>query len=325
MNVGGKNLGYPPPVRTAAPEARGAMQFLESQREARRPRPKNRAGMRQLKATLAPLDRAGRKHPFSWPNSSEAIKDEGIDAQFTLMNAWPPNAANACVWREQSILFRCRSLPVINTVESVGATLTMLESTVCRAGDEPDNFLKQECLINLLPQHQVFIVESIFQKLNFFECLFQVGARETLFRVTSIAVPAYSTTTFDSFRMGVANIMDVFYRSVWKNNAIVRFKARFRLLCLFILLLQERSIFRMKSIEKEISSRGILVGHDAVYSIHFRATLSLSPMKCHVSSCLCELIFGPRAEMLRCAAASSLATQILVKVTEFAGRICVEH
>src|SRR6202790_933136 len=91
--------------------------------------------MCQLKAALAALHRAGEA-PFSWPNSSDAIKEEGIDAQFTLMNAWPERCECLCMARAINS-FPVPVSPVISTVDSVGATFTMLESTVCRAGDEP--------------------------------------------------------------------------------------------------------------------------------------------------------------------------------------------
>jgi len=40
----------------------------------------------QLEATLASLQGSGER-PFSWPNSSEAMNDDGIAAQFTATKA----------------------------------------------------------------------------------------------------------------------------------------------------------------------------------------------------------------------------------------------
>jgi len=73
--------------------------------------------VRHFKAALAALHRASES-AFSWPNSSDAIKEEGIDAQFTLMKP-PPERCECCRWREQSVLSLPVS-PVISTVESVG-------------------------------------------------------------------------------------------------------------------------------------------------------------------------------------------------------------
>src|SRR6202022_1359541 len=70
------------------------------------------------------------KAPFSWPNSSDAIKEEGIDAQFTLINAWPERCECLCTARAINS-FPVPVSPMISTVESVGATFTILESKVC--------------------------------------------------------------------------------------------------------------------------------------------------------------------------------------------------
>ena len=66
------------------------------------------------------------------------------------------SVASACVWREQ-LVFSALVSPVISTVESVGATFTTLESTLCRAGDAPTISFKHERLIDLLSQRKVFV------------------------------------------------------------------------------------------------------------------------------------------------------------------------
>jgi len=74
------------------------------------------------------------------PNSSDAIKEEESTHSFTLMNAWPERCECLCIARAiQS--FPVPVSPVISTVESVGATFTIPESTVCRAGEAPTMFL----------------------------------------------------------------------------------------------------------------------------------------------------------------------------------------
>jgi len=55
--------------------------------------------------------------------------------------------------------------PVISTVESVGATFTMLESTVCRAGDEPtisSNMTRDR----FAPQRKVFVTHPSSARLR---------------------------------------------------------------------------------------------------------------------------------------------------------------
>src|SRR6266581_2906064 len=76
------------------------------------------------------------KAPFSWPNNSEAISEGGIEAQFTLIKAWVARCEPLCMARAISS-FPVPVSPVISTVEFVGATFTMLESTVFKAGEEP--------------------------------------------------------------------------------------------------------------------------------------------------------------------------------------------
>jgi len=48
---------------------------------------------------------------FLVANSSDAIKEEGIDAQFTLMNAWPERCECFMYGASESILFLCRFRP----------------------------------------------------------------------------------------------------------------------------------------------------------------------------------------------------------------------
>ncbi len=76
------------------------------------------------------------KAPFSWPNNSEAIRSRGIAAQFTLTNGRAERPDRRWMARATSSLPVPVS-PVIRTVESLGATLEMRESTVCKAGEFP--------------------------------------------------------------------------------------------------------------------------------------------------------------------------------------------
>ncbi len=76
------------------------------------------------------------KAPFSWPNSSEAINEGGIAAQFTPMNA--RSRRLELLWMARAI----SSLPVpvspkIRTVESEGATFATWRSTLRSASEEP--------------------------------------------------------------------------------------------------------------------------------------------------------------------------------------------
>jgi hypothetical protein len=56
------------------------------------------------------------------------LSEAGIDAQFTLMNAWPARGERLCMARATSS-FPVPVSPVISTVESVETTFTILEST----------------------------------------------------------------------------------------------------------------------------------------------------------------------------------------------------
>ncbi len=76
------------------------------------------------------------KAPFSWPNSSDAIKSRGIAEQFTLTNAREERCDRLWTARAISSLPVPVS-PVIRTVESVGATLDTPESTARSAGEIP--------------------------------------------------------------------------------------------------------------------------------------------------------------------------------------------
>ena len=74
--------------------------------------------------------------PFSWPNSSDAIRSLGMTAQFTATNAREHLGDRRWIARAMSSLPVPVS-PVMNAVESVGATLLTRESTVCKAGEFP--------------------------------------------------------------------------------------------------------------------------------------------------------------------------------------------
>ena len=63
--------------------------------------------------------------PFSWPKSSEAIRDCGIAAQLTLTNAREDRRDRLWIARAMSSLPVPVS-PVMRTVESVGATFVTL-------------------------------------------------------------------------------------------------------------------------------------------------------------------------------------------------------
>ena len=89
----------------------------------------------QLEATLASLQGSGER-PFSWPNSSEAMNDDGIAAQFTATKARAERGDRLWIARAMSSLPVPVS-PVISTVESVGATLDTCDRTVRSGGEVP--------------------------------------------------------------------------------------------------------------------------------------------------------------------------------------------
>ena len=114
--------------------------------------------------------RAPVKAPFSWPNNSEAMSEEGIAAQFTLIKAWPARCEPLWMARAISSLPVPVS-PVISTVESVGATFTMLRKDSFQGGRGSHDLFKHEDLINLLPQDHILVMKAVFQPFDFFESL----------------------------------------------------------------------------------------------------------------------------------------------------------
>ena len=76
------------------------------------------------------------KAPFSWPNNSDAMRSRGITAQFTLTNVWEDRGDRLWMARATSS-FPVPVSPVIRTLESVGATLEMRESTFRRGAEIP--------------------------------------------------------------------------------------------------------------------------------------------------------------------------------------------
>jgi hypothetical protein len=71
---------------------------------------------------------------FSWPNSSDAISEEGVA---DLGSQTPdPLDASACEWRGNQF-FAVPVSPEIRTVESVGATFDTCDGTVLSAAEAP--------------------------------------------------------------------------------------------------------------------------------------------------------------------------------------------
>ncbi len=86
---------------------------------------------RPMRRCVAPV-----KAPFSWPKSSDAIKEGGMAAQFTPMNA--RSARFDRLWIARAInSFPVPVSPRINTVESDAATLSTWRSTFRSASEEP--------------------------------------------------------------------------------------------------------------------------------------------------------------------------------------------
>jgi hypothetical protein len=76
------------------------------------------------------------KEPLSCPNSSEAMSEGEIAAQFTRMKARDERLDRLCMARAISS-FPVPVSPEIRTVESVGATFDTCASTRRRASEEP--------------------------------------------------------------------------------------------------------------------------------------------------------------------------------------------
>jgi hypothetical protein len=83
--------------------------------------PRSAISKRPNRHCVAPV-----KAPFSWPNNSDATRSRGIAAQFTL--------TKACEDRRDR-RWMARATPVTRTLESVGATLEMRDSTLFRTGE----------------------------------------------------------------------------------------------------------------------------------------------------------------------------------------------
>ena len=77
------------------------------------------------------------KAPFSWPKSSEAISEGGMAAQLTLTNDLLRASRVPVDGARDQLLAGAGLAGYRDTVESVGATFVMLESTACSTGDEP--------------------------------------------------------------------------------------------------------------------------------------------------------------------------------------------
>ena len=54
--------------------------------------------------------------------------------------------------------------PVMNTVESVGATLAIRDSAVFNAVGGTDDFLEHQGAVDFVPQRQVFPIELILER-----------------------------------------------------------------------------------------------------------------------------------------------------------------
>jgi len=83
-----------------------------------------------------------------------------------------------------------------------------------------DDHFQHERLVDLLPEHHVFFVQLIFETLDFFKRLFQLGSRAVMFgniysgpdRFHDVAALVHD---------GMADTADVFDRSIWKHNSII--------------------------------------------------------------------------------------------------------
>ena len=111
--------------------------------------------------------------PLSWPNSSEAISVGASAAQFTLTKA------RSALWDRLWTARAMSSLPVpvspeMNTVESVGATLRILEQAVFSGMEEPTISLEHEASVDLLPQDQILPIELILERPDLRFALLQV-------------------------------------------------------------------------------------------------------------------------------------------------------
>ncbi len=74
--------------------------------------------------------------PFSCPNSSEAISEAGMAAQFTRIKARPERLERLCMARAISS-FPVPVSPNMRTVESVGATFATCDSTRRSGSEDP--------------------------------------------------------------------------------------------------------------------------------------------------------------------------------------------
>src|SRR6202140_102301 len=91
--------------------------------------------MRQLKAALAALHRAGEG---AFLVAKQLRRDQGGRNRRTVYaDERLAGTLRVLVYGASNQFFPVPVSPVISTGESGGATFTMLESTVCSAGDEP--------------------------------------------------------------------------------------------------------------------------------------------------------------------------------------------
>ena len=83
-----------------------------------------------------------------------------------------------------------------------------------------DDLFEHERLVDLLPEHHVFVVQLIFQTLDFFKRLLQLGSRAVVFGDIYCGPDKFHDVAA-LVQDGTADTADVFDRSVWKNNPII--------------------------------------------------------------------------------------------------------
>src|SRR5712664_1376569 len=132
-----------------------------------------------------------------------------------------------------------------------------------------DDLFEHERLVDLLPEHYVFVLQLIFQALNLFNRLLQVGSRAVVFRDVHHRSEKFHEVAF-LIDERMSDRMEVLDSSVGKNDAVVRFIVCFLDFAPFEEFLNAFCVLRMSSIKPKFSIRLSLIGSHAVYSIHFR-------------------------------------------------------
>src|SRR5882672_1325324 len=104
--------------------------------------------------------------PFSWPNNSEAINEEGIEAQFTVIKAWPARCEPLCMARNQFL--RGAGFAGNQHCGVGGRDFHDAREDRFQGGRGAHDLLKHEDLIDLLPEDDV-LREQIDQVFMFEE------------------------------------------------------------------------------------------------------------------------------------------------------------